>query len=78
MIEKMSDAIVYDVDSVSALRLLIRNSPDVTFDDPSLRQKIMKDMKSSDFVRYGKKIGSLIIVSADLIDDNYLKEKLGW
>ena len=75
---RMADTIVYDVDSVSELRLLIRNSPDVTFEDPSLRTKIMKDMKSSDLVRYGKKIGSLIIISADIIDDNYLKEKLGW
>ena len=69
----MSDKIIYDVDLASDIKVLVATNRDVTFDDPNLKDKL-RTIDDDAFLRVGKKIASLKIVSLDVIDDSFLKK----
>ena len=71
----MADKIVYDVDLIRDVKLLLVSNTDVTVSDNALRNKI-KSLGGDVLVRVGKKLGSLVIVSVDVIDDTFLNAVL--
>ncbi len=71
----MTDKVVYDVDLIRDVKLLLVSNRDVTIGDDTLRSKI-KSLDDDTLVRVGKKLGSLIIVSVDVVDDAFLKAVL--
>jgi len=66
----MDDKTVYDVDAATDVKSLLMH-PDVVFDPTSLKDKI-RGLSDSSIVRVGKIIGSLKVVSVDVIDDDFL------
>ena len=70
----MTDKLVYDVDLAKDVKLLASVNPDVTFIDNTLKNKLFDNIKDNDLVRVGKSIGSLKIVSIDVLDKKFLGE----
>ena len=66
------DKLIYDVDLASDVKLLASMNPDVEFLDNNLKKRLFNDIDGNSLVRVGKVIGSLKIVSIDVIDSTFL------
>lgn len=70
------DKIIYDVDLVADVKSLVAMNSDISWADDKLKDKLLT-LGEDDLVRVGKKIGSLKIMSIDLIDNDFLIKVFG-
>ena len=69
-----TDKVVYDVDLASDVKLLATTNADVTFVDDGVKKKLFDIKDNNSLLRVGKSIGSLKIISIDVMDTSFLKK----